>query len=292
MISKRSHAIRRCLCLLPWFGMLAGALPAFAQGGRLNRPIPMTQPQRITEPPMMRMRLEGQELTAEIRVTPLQQVLAELAARTGIIFQIESQENPLVSISFFRVGLPEAVQRLTANANSMSYYSRDESGQNRLTLVRIISRNPKSGAPSLQYIGTGAITKRGTDVIDSPDAALTVLAESTDVMARQKAIEVLVASNGPATIPALKLALSDPEPEVRVAAIEAFAGLGTREVLPQILTALRDSHPGVRQSAIMAVSQLGDTANIKNLRPLLRDPDPSVAASAEMAIRKLSGRLP
>ncbi len=283
---------RVCLCPVFFLGMLAGVLPCFAQGGRMNRPAPVIQPNRPTEPPMMRMRLEGQELTAEIRVTPLQQVLAELAQRTGIVFEIESQDDPLVSVSFYRADLQEAIRRLTADDNTIGYYSRDESGQNRLTLVRIISRNPRAGSPSLHYIGTGTITKRGNDVIDSPEAALTVLAESTDVMARQKAIEVLAASKGPSVVPALKLALADPEPEVRVAAIEAFAGLGTREVLPQILTALKDSHPGVRQSAVLAVSQLGDAASIKNLRPLMRDPDPSVAASADMAIRKLSGRLP
>jgi hypothetical protein len=139
---------------------------------------------------------------------PLQQVLAELGTDRNH-FPDRIPGELLVSISFFPCGL-SGRPAVDSRRNSISYYSRDESGQNLLTFVRIIPRNPKSGAPSLQYIGTGAITKRGTDVIDSPDAALTVLAESTDVTARQKAIEVLVASKGPTTIPALKLALSDP----------------------------------------------------------------------------------
>jgi len=257
--------------------------------GMPNRPGVTVAP---TVPASMWMRLEDQNLTAEIRATPLQQVLQELAARSGIMFEMDSQENTLVSVNFYRVSLQEAVQRLTASNNSISFYDRDESGQSRVRFVRIISRTPRSQSPSLRYIGTGEITKRGVDVIDTPEQALSVLANSTDLNARQKAIDALVSSKTAATVPALRVALSDPAPEVRVAAIEGLVSLGARETLPQILIALRDSHPGVRQNACLAVSVLGDAENVKNLRPLMRDQDASVAASADMAIRKLTARRP
>ena len=240
----------------------------------------------------MRMRMDGGGLTAQIRATPLQQVLEELAARTGVVFEIESQENPKISVFFNRVSVQEAIHRLLSGNDSQIYYDSDEAGQSHVHYVRVFSQVLRPAPPSLRYIGTGAITKRGEDVIDNPEQALAVLAESANPVAKQKAIEVLAAVRGAAAIPALRVALADPAVEVKVAAIEGLASLGAREALPQILPALKNSHPGVRQSAILAVSLLGDAGNLKDLRPLLRDPDGSVAAAADMAIRKLSARRP
>lgn len=273
-----------------------------------NRPVPVPQSRPIVqpgrtimmpnrpagppEPASLKMRLEGQDLVADVRNTPLQQILEELAAWTGTVFEIDSQENPPISITFYRVSLQEAVQRLTGNNNSITYFERDETGQSRLSFVRIFARAPRALPPSLRYIGTGAITKRSDDLVDSPERALAVLAGSTSLVARQKAIEVLVSTKDAAAIQALKLVLTDPAVEIRVAAIEGLASLSAHDALPQILPALKDAHPGVRQSAILAVGLLGDASNVQDLKPLLRDPDSSVAASAVMAIQKLSARRP
>jgi hypothetical protein len=240
----------------------------------------------------MRMRLDDAGLTAQIRATPLQQVLEELAARTGVVFEIESQENPKISIVLDRVSVQEAIHRLLSGNDSQVYYDRDEAGRSQVQFVRVFSQVLRPMPPSLRYIGTGAITKRGEDAIDNPEQALAVLAESTNPVAKQKAVEVLVAVRGQAAVPALKVALADPAVEVKVAAMEGLASLGAREALPQFLPSLKNSHPGVRQSAILAVATLGDAGNLKDLRPLLRDPDGSVAAAADMAIRKLSARRP
>jgi len=292
MIGKHACACRRFLGAVLWLGMMTVALPSFGQAARPQRVPPNLQLNRPEEPASMRLRLDGGGLTAQIRATPLQQVLEELAARTGVVFEIESQENPKISLFLHRVSVQEAIDRLLSGHDSQVYYDRDDAGANQIHYVRVFSQVLRPTPPSLRYFGTGAVTKRGDDVIDNPEQALAVLAESASPLAKQKAIEVLVAVRGAATIPALKVALSDPAIEVKVAAIEGLAGLGAREALPQILSALKDSHPGVRQSAILAVSLLGDGGNLKDLRPLLRDPDGSVAAAADMAIRKLSARRP
>jgi hypothetical protein len=250
------------------------------------------QPRQPDEPATMRMRLEDQDLSAEIHATPLQQVLGELAAWSGIVFEIDSQENEKISVNFYRVSVQEAIQRLTKNDNSIEYYDRDQSGQSRLCFVRIISATPHPSPPTLQYIGTGTITKRSDDNVDSTEQALAVLAGSNNLVARQKAIEVLVASKVAPAVQALEAALNDPAVEIKVAAIEGLVSLGARETLPKILLALKDGHPGVRQSAVLAVATLGDVRNVKDLRPLVQDPDASVAASAEVAIQKLSARRP
>jgi hypothetical protein len=241
----------------------------------------------------MKLRVEDKVVIADIRNTLLQDVLEELAAWTGIIFEIESQENPVVSITFFRdsrVSTAEAVQRLTSNSNSVLYGGKDEAGQSQVRFVRIFTRVARPQAPVLHYIGTGTITKRSDDIIDSPEQAIAVLAGSANLIARQKAVEVLVSAKGAAAIQALKLALSDQTIEIKVAAIEGLATLMVHDAMPLILPALKDGNPGVRKSAAQAVGLLGDSANLKDLRPLLRDQDSSVAAAAEIAIQKLSVR--
>ncbi len=295
--SFRRHTWFRLFVL----AILAGAAQqGFGQGRGPQRPPfgPMRPgmqpnlPPGPEEPPVMKMRLENQDLTAQIRNTPLQQVLEELAAWSGIVFEIGSDENPKVWVNFYRTSVEEAVERLIGNNNSILYCERDENGQSRVRFVRILGRAQRPGAPSLHYIGTGVVTKRGDDIVDSPEQALAVLAGSPNLVARQKAIEVLVASKGPQSIQALKAALADPAVEVKVGAIDGLASLGAREALPQIVLALKDAHPAVRQSAVLAVALLGDAANVKDLRPLVKDPDASVAASAEISIQKLSIRRP
>jgi hypothetical protein len=148
------------------------------------------QPRQGEQPAAMRIRLEGEDLTAEIHATPLQQVLGELAAWSGVVFEVDSQENEKISVNFNRVSVQEAVQRLTKNDNSIAYYDRDQAGQSRLCFVRIISATPHPSPPTLQYVGTGTITKRNDDIVDSAEQALAVLAGSSNLVARQKAIEV------------------------------------------------------------------------------------------------------
>lgn len=280
------------LGVLAWLGLALSGPSLFGQG---MRPVGRT-PGMITnqpkEPGSMKLRMEGQEVAGEIRNTPLQDVLEEIAAWSGIVFEIESQENPAVTITFYRVPILEAVQRLIGANNSIIYADRDETGQSRILLVRIFSRVPRPTPPSLHYIGTGSVTKRSDDIVDSPEQALAVLAGSTNLAARQKAVEVLVASKGAPAVPALKAVLSDPEVEIKVAAIEGLFTLGARDALPQILPALRDPHPGVRHIAILAVSTLGDAKNVRDLRPLLKDPDHTIVAAAEAAIQKLTSRHP
>jgi hypothetical protein len=282
------HTIRRCALLL-----LLLSIPPAVRSQVIRQPFPMPgQPQQPTGPAIIKVRVEGEQVTAELRNAPWQKVLEELAARTGIVFEVQMQENAPVSLSLFRVSLQEGVQRIVGNNDSIFYYGSDSAGQSRIQYVRVFPRREEPQQPSIRYIGTGSITKSGEDVIDNPDQALKILTEGKDVDARQKAIEILVASKSEATYQALLDVLGDPAPEIRVAAIEGLASLNARTALPRILHAFKDSHPGVRQSAITAVALLGDVENLKDLRPMQRDKDANVAAAAEVAIRKLSMRTP
>jgi len=290
---------RRCLhafLLVPVTLACALVLPSIAgaQGRKIQAPPVPSQapPNQLNLPHSMKIRVEDDLVTAEIQNIPIQTALEELAARSGIVFEVPLQDNDPISISLFRVTLAEAVQRLIGQGNSILYFGKTEAGPSRLQLVRVLRRSPKATQASLRYIGTGAITKSGEDTIESPDEAIRALAESKNVDTRQKAVEVLVASKSELAIQALTAAIKDEAPEVRAAAVEGLASLGARNALPQIVQCLKDDHPGVRQSAIAAVALLGDAENLKDLRPMGRDKDASVAAAAEIAIKKLSMRHP
>ncbi len=271
---------------------LVRASDACAQGRRIQTPFPQPAPKQPALPQLMKLRVEEDLITGELRNVPLQTALEELASRTGIVFEVALQEDDPVSVSFFRIPLQEAVQRLAGPGNSITYYAGTETGQNRIQLVRVLTRTPKSSQASLRYIGTGAVTKTGEDAIDSPEQAMKALTESTSLEVRQKAVEVLVAAKGEVAVQALTKVVEDEAPEMRVAAIEGLASLSARGALPQIVQHLRDKHPAVRQSAIVAVALLGDAENVKDLKPLSRDKDASVAAAADIAIKKLSVRRP
>jgi HEAT repeat protein len=238
----------------------------------------------------MHMRVDEGTVTAEIANSPLQSVLQELAERTGIVFEVRSQENPLVSIYLYHVSLQEAIQRIASNSDTMFFYDQGKMDPERITLVRIFPRTRSIQQPSLVYLGTGNVTKSNED-IETPEQALEVLGKNASIEARENAIELLVDTKSDTAIKDLMNFMFDPTPEIRAAVIEGLAALGAREALPAILKSLKDAHPGVRQSAATAVALLGTAKNLKDLMPLSSDKDASVAAAADIAIRKLSAEL-
>jgi len=279
---RLGHLVVSCAALL--IGGLA--MESEAVGAPLNPPALYQSP--VTG--LMKIRVEEDHVTANIRDALLQSILEELAAQSGVVFEIPVQVNPPVSVSLYRVPLREAIQRMVARNNAFFYYEQDATAGSRIQLVRIFGRT--KGEASLRYIGTGAPTKRAEDPMETPEQALKALDESTSLEKRQKAVEILVVAKGETAIQGLTKALRDPAPEVRVAAIEGLAGMGVRSALPQFQQALKDGHPGVRLSAVQAIALLGDATHVKDVEPLARDKDGSVAAAAQIAVRKLAASKP
>ena len=289
---SRELCMRAALFLLAC--LASGSIDSLpGQVARSTSKPPTNRAQKPPQGPVtLKMRVDGGYVVADMRNVPLQRALEELAARTGIVFELGMQDTATASVSLYRVELREAIERIAADHDCIYYYGRDAEGQERLEFVRVFSRASKVQQPSLIYVGTGAITKTGDDAIETPEQALKVLAESGDMDARQKAVEVLAASKTDIAAEALAAAVGDPAPEVRAAAIEGLAGLGERNALPTVVKALKDKHPGVRHSAITAIALLGDSRELQYLHPMRDDPDASVAAAAEMAIRRLATPRP
>jgi hypothetical protein len=272
-------------CLIGVFAVSAFCPNLFAQ-----RSIPFPPPIQPARPAekvvLLKMRVEEARVTADITDTPLQHVLKELADRTGIVFEVRSQENPAVSIHLQRVPLPEAIQRIAGASNAIFYYGEGAESQ-RIIMVRIFSRTTPGPQPSLLYLGNGVIAKTN-NTVETPEQALQVLASNSSIEDKEIGIELLAKSKSNAAVKALMDCISDPAPEIRAAAIDGLASMGSQAALPAILKSIKDEHPGVRQSAAMAVASLGNSGNLKDLRPLSFDKDARVAAAAEIAIRRLA----
>src|SRR5262245_344059 len=235
--------------LVPCVGFVICSLTMEAQAA--GAPTPYQAP--VT--PLIKIRVEADHVSADVRDALLHDVLEELAAQTGVVFEVPVQVNPPVSVSFYRATLREAIQRVVSGNNSFFYYEPGEPAGHRIQLVRIFARG--KGEASLRYIGTGAPTKRAEDALETPEQALKALEDSTNLEKRQKAVEILVSAKGEPAIEGLMKALRDPAVEVKVAAIEGLSAMGVRSALPQFQQALKDTHPGVRLSAVQAIALLG-----------------------------------
>jgi len=245
----------------------------------------MTTQSQAQKPIVLKMRVVNSLVTADISDCPMQMALQDLADRSGIVFEVRSQDNPLVSVHPNQVDFHEAIQRISPNHNVIFFYDQDKS--ERIILAQVYPRARPVQQPGLVYLGTGAVTKNNEEV-DTPEQALKVLDGNARLEVKVKAINILIQNKSNETIKALAGSLSDPAPEVRVAVIESFVSMGAHSAVPEIVKCLKDPHPTVRQSAIMAIGDLGNDKNIKDLKPLSADKDPSIAAFADMAMKKLA----
>ncbi len=280
---RRACSIAFCMILL--------GMPALCQTVQAQRPwnsrTQVPQPNQPPRPIILKMHVEEDRVTADIVDCPLQKALQELADRTGIIFEVRTQDNPLVSVHLQRIPLEEAIQRIASSSNAVFLFGPDQKDSGRPMLVRIYPRTNPIQQPGLVYLGTGVITKT-SKYIDTPEQALKALEDKASVEDRERAIEFLATTKDNTAVNVLMRSINDAVPEIRIAAIDGLAAMGVNTALPAILKRLKDEHPGVRQSAVTAVASLGDSRNLKDLIPLIADRDASVAAAAELAMRKLS----
>ena len=99
--------------------------------------------------PLMKIRVEENHVSADIRDALLQSVLEELAAQTGVVFEVPVHVNPPVSVSLYRVPLQEAIQRIVSGNNRSFTTSKMRSAGSRIQLVRIFAPRKGRGQPEV-----------------------------------------------------------------------------------------------------------------------------------------------
>lgn len=170
------------------------------------------------------------------------------------------------------------------------------------------------GSPSKVALATLAATKgRSTDIdqaikqttrqiLSADDAkdvkALIEQTTSRDVGLRLRAVKTLGVMRGDAVValPALTLALGDPDSDVRRAAVAAMRLIQplarpSRELIQAIVVDLQDPDDNIRLMAVRTLAKLGTAAAsaLPALTPLLNDPDKDVRRAAGDAVVRLGG---
>ena len=117
---------------------------------------------------------------------------------------------------------------------------------------------------------------------------LCLLVKDEDATVRRAAVASLARVDLP-ELSHLSLALSDEEPEVRLAAAQALSDKGGGEVLGPLLLALNDADPWVRVSALKGLSSLGDPAALPGVTALLAQANGPVLIAALSTLAALGG---
>lgn len=103
-------------------------------------------------------------------------------------------------------------------------------------------------------------------------------------------VEDMVASGHPSVVEPVSEAVTDEEPEVRLAAAKALGALGDDRGLSPLISLLRDRQPEIRAAATLSLRQLGDSRAIDPLLRALEDRDHNVRWQAAGALTALGWR--
>lgn len=117
---------------------------------------------------------------------------------------------------------------------------------------------------------------------------LLLLVKDEDATVRRAAVASLARVELP-ELSHISLALSDEEPEVRLAAAQALSEKGGAEVLGPLLLALNDSDPWVQTAALKGLAALGDPAALPGVLVLLEQAGGLVLISALSTLAALGG---
>ena len=117
---------------------------------------------------------------------------------------------------------------------------------------------------------------------------LCMLVKDEDATVRRAAVASLARVDLP-ELSHLALALSDEEPEVRLAAAQALSDRGGSEVLGPLLLALNDADRWVQAAALKGLSSLGDPAALPGVTALLDQANGPVLIAALSTLAALGG---
>jgi HEAT repeat protein len=147
-----------------------------------------------------------------------------------------------------------------------------------------------------------AIKQTTRQILSAEDSQdLKTLIEQTssrDVGLRLRAVKTLGSQKADAAVavPALTVALSDPDGDVRRAAVAALRAVQpqvkpSKELVQAVVADLADPDDNVRLTAVRTLGKMGSAANaaLPALQPLLNDPDKDIRRAAGEALIKLGG---
>jgi hypothetical protein len=107
---------------------------------------------------------------------------------------------------------------------------------------------------------------------------------------RRRALDALVACDGPAAAEKIAPLCGDPQDVLRFKALDALAGFGSRLVLPRAIALLDDPSRQVRQSAIRALALVRDKSAVEPLIRRLQKEEGLLVLDLADSLGALTGR--
>ena len=148
---------------------------------------------------------------------------------------------------------------------------------------RVLLEALKGKDEAIRIASIGAIYSAGGVTRESLDAATLAIKDSS-VLVRSSALNI-AARHGPAGLQVLIDGIKDREPSLRYYAIQALntsGGAGAKEAVPALREALKDRIPYIRLAAITALGRIGAGAKaaLPEMAALCEDQDPGVRDAA------------
>jgi hypothetical protein len=263
------------------------------------------------------VRVEGDELTIDVRDVPLVEVLRTIAARSGLEITLLGNLDVRVTQSFARLPLEAGIKRLADDRSVTVAYAPAPSGSSREVVTRVwvvgastagrrgpagtssgfTPRAPApdealgaadSGSPPAVQVMAERIAEIQTlagEAAGGSEAAATRLADFSaselDARLREQAVAALARLKGPIVEPALTAALDDDDAAVRRRAVRGLRGTGTETAVASLARASTgDADPEVRLAALSALMSFPGFTMAQGLVKAVADPDHRVRDAA------------
>ena len=118
-----------------------------------------------------------------------------------------------------------------------------------------------------------------------------LMSEDSNLVLKAAIVRTLGKLETPTAASALRLAVSDPEPDVRIAACEAWRDQGTTESVEMLGRLLgSDTDFDVRLAATRCLGRFRDPAAVQALAIAIDDSDPAMQYRAIQSLKSASGR--
>jgi len=147
------------------------------------------------------------------------------------------------------------------------------------TLHQISDQNLNVSLPAIEKLGQS----KDPEVMA---ALMQAFSQEQRPVVRRYIVDALGCLKNIGTLPILKIALKDPDPQIRLSAISALGLLSGPEVDDALIqAAAQENHPGVKAHLAYQLQWSGHARASAVLQNLANDADPQVKKFAEMSIR-------
>lgn len=272
---------------------LAAACLAAAAIGWTGVASPATPP-KAPEPPTEVVMVEGGRLTVDVRGAELVEVLHRVGEAAGFHLTTTG-ELGLVTAAFSARTVEDGLRRLVQDHEMMLVYRPVSGEPAKLMEVQVFASAPGRGAAAAAGVRDaaprGAVIGEITGLVRAHDVERGVprlaelLATSSDLVVRGRAVWGLSMLGGPAAAGTLTRALRDEAPFVRGQAAQALQRALGAEAIPALSGLLaNDPDVSVRRAAARALGSLGTPEADAALSAMTRDSDSLLRAEAQRAM--------